>query len=153
VPICDEQGRLVAYDGRWIGPSETLPEGEGKWKQPPRFRKSHVLYNLHRLPSPVGHVVLVEAYWSVFRLHSRGVPAVSLMGCSISDEQVALLCGRGCSRVTLLLDGDEPGREAAQRMLPTLAERFFVHVARLPDGAQPDTVPEAVLRQLLELAD
>lgn len=151
VPIHNERGELVAYDGRWIGSKDTLPEGEGKWKQPPKFQKQRVLYNLHRVAGQ-RHVAVVEAYWSVFRLHTLGVPAVALMGSALSAEQVALLEGAGVRFVTLLLDGDAAGRAAAERIVPVVARAFWVRDIVLPDGAQPDTVDEALLRRVFRLA-
>jgi DNA primase len=51
--------------------------------------------------------------------------------------------------LTLMLDGDTPGREASNELLPRLAKPFFVRVVDLPDGAQPDTVPEQFLTEVL----
>jgi len=48
IPIHNEHGDLVAYAGRWPG-EEGWPEGEGKYKLPPNFKKSHVVFNLHRV--------------------------------------------------------------------------------------------------------
>jgi DNA primase len=45
IPIHNEQGELVAYAGRSIGEA---PAGEGKYRFPPNFKKSLVLFNLHR---------------------------------------------------------------------------------------------------------
>jgi DNA primase len=150
IPIHDLQGDLVAYAGRWVGPDEALPEGEDRYKLPPRFRKTQVLFNAQRAAQlSDGPVIVVEGYFGALRLHSLGVPAVALMGSSISAEQVALL--RAWPLVTLLMDGDQPGREAAARLLPVLAERHHVHVAALPDGLEPDTAPEAELRGLLDI--
>jgi DNA primase len=67
------------------------------------------------------------------------------MGRVLSTEQETLLIESGVRMLTLLLDGDRPGREATERLLPRLATDFFVRVVRLPDGAQPDTVPEQFL--------
>jgi DNA primase len=47
----------------------------------------------------------------------------------------------------MLLDGDDTGRRARERVLPDLASAFFVRAPLLPDGQKPDTLPEA---QLLE---
>ncbi len=87
IPIHDEHGVCLAYAGRWVG--DDVPEGEGKYKLPPKFGKQFVLYNLHRVRSRK-HLVLVEGYFSVFRLVELGVPAVALMGSSHSGAQVAL---------------------------------------------------------------
>lgn len=94
----------------------------------------------------------VEGYFGVFRLHELGVPAVAPMGSSLSPEQVALLREAGVKYLTVLLDGDEAGRAATPAMMARLAtEPFFCKFGLLPEGSQPDTVPEAFLRELLRL--
>ena len=92
---------------------------------------------------------MVEGYWSVFRLHTLDLPGVALMGRVLSTEQEALLKKSGARMLTLLLDGDRQGREATAELLPRLASHFFVRVVHLPDGAQPDTVPEQFLLDVL----
>jgi DNA primase len=146
IPIHDAAGQLVAYAGRWPGEP---PEGVERYLLPKRFEKSRVLFNLHRV-SDAEHLVLVEGYWSTFRLHALGVPVVGLMGWSVSPEQLVLLRERGTRRVTLLLDGDDAGRKARERALPALMDAFFVHAPLLPDGEKPDTLPERALRELVE---
>ena len=146
IPIHDECGVLVAYAGRWA--SDDIPEGIPKYDLPRKFEKRRVLFNLHRVAG-AEHLVIVEGYWSVFRLHTLGVPVVALMGRTLSTEQEALLAESGTTRLTLLLDGDAPGRKATDELLPHLAAHFFVRVIRLPDGAEPDTVPEQFLLEAL----
>jgi DNA primase len=150
IPVHNPQGELVAYAGRWLG--DDIPEGEPRYKLPEGFRKSLVLYNLHRVKG-AHELVIVEGYFSVFRLHELGVKAVALMGHDCSDEQISLLQAAGVTQLTLLLDGDEPGREAAAVLTPRLARAFYVHLAELPDDEKPDTVDEATLRTLLALPD
>jgi DNA primase len=146
IPIHNERGELVAYAGRW--PGEDVPEGEGKYKLPPKFQKARVLFNLHRVAESE-HLVLVEGYWSTIRLHALGVPVVSPMGWSVSPEQIALLQGRGVRSVTLLLDGDKTGYEARERLVPELAGSFFVYAPRLPEGEKPDALGESELLKLV----
>jgi DNA primase len=150
IPIHNEHGELLAYCGRWALPEEP-PEGQGKYLLPKGFHKQLVLYNLHRVRGKK-HLILVEGFFSVFRLLELGVPAVALMGRSISDEQIALLRDAGVKYLTVLLDGDEPGRSGACSMMERLSkEPFRVKFALLPDGTEPDTVEEAVLHELLNL--
>lgn len=146
IPIHNEKGELVAYAGRWV--EGDLPEGEEKYKLPPGFKKNEVLFNLHRVGA-AERLVLVEGYFSVFRLHALGVPAVALMGRTLSELQEKLLGQSQARSITVLMDGDEPGRKAAQEIVARLAKKFSVKLAELPDGAQPDTVPEDLLRELL----
>jgi DNA primase len=148
IPIHDERGELVAYAGRW--PGEAAPDGQERYKLPAKFQKSRVLFNLHRV-SDAEHVVLVEGYWSAIRLHTFGLPVAALMGWSVSADQIALLRDRGTRFVTLLLDGDDAGRRARERVLPDLADGFFVRAPLLPVGQKPDTLGEAELRRLVAL--
>ncbi len=132
------------------GPEAELPEGEDRYKLPPKFEKLRVLFNLHRVVSE--HVVLVEGFFGAFRLHALGVPVVALMGRALSEHHVELLERAGVRRLSLLLDGDEPGRQACAALMGRLARTAFLTRALvLPEGAQPDTVPEPLLRDLLGL--
>jgi DNA primase len=146
IPIHDQRGALVAYAGRWA--SNELPEGVQKYHLPHGFEKRRVLFGLHRVAG-AEHVVLVEGYWSVFRLHALKIPAVALMGRTLSPEQETLLIESRVRMLTLLLDGDVPGREATDELLPRLAQPFFVRAVSLPDGAEPDTVSEQFLIEVL----
>lgn len=146
IPIHNEASQLVAYAGRWV--SGDLPEGEEKYKLPPGFKKNEVLFNLHRVIGSE-HLVVVEGYFSVFRLHSLGVPAVALMGRTLSNTQADLLAQSGAKHLTLLLDGDEPGRTASQELLALLSRKFSVRVVDLPADTQPDTAEESLLKELL----
>jgi DNA primase len=125
-----------------------LVGNEGKYKLTGKFQKARVLFNLHRVARGE-HLVLVEGYWSTIRLHRLGVPVASLMGWSVSPEQVALLHDRGVRCLTLLLDGDEAGRRARERVIPDLASSFLVRAPLLPDGQKRDMLPENELLQLV----
>lgn len=146
IPIHDAAGNLVAYAGRWADAGEP-PEGEDKYKLPPKFLKSRLLFNLNRVDDP-SHLVAVEGFWSTFRLHALGIPTVALMGWSISVDQIALLRERGTRSLVLLLDGDEAGYLGRERLLPELTNSFFVRSPKLPEGEKPDTMDELLLREL-----
>ena len=146
IPIHNETGELIAYAGRWPGDSG-WPEGEEKYKLPPGFRKSHVLFGLERVSPGYEGCMLVEGFFSVFRLYAvRGVQGVALMGCSISDEQIELLARRTRS-ITVLMDGDAAGRAARKEIVARLAERLHVCAPLLPEGTSPDTLDnDAIIR-------
>ena len=146
IPVHNERGELVAYAGRW--PGEDVPEGEGKYKLPAKFEKSRVLFNLHR--DGPGRAPGARRRLLVDHAAARlGRASCSPMGWSVSPEQVALLCDRGVRFLTLLLDGDDAGRRARERVVPDLASTFFVRAPLLPDGQKPDTVPEPELLELV----
>ncbi len=147
IPLHDAEGQLVAYAGRWPG-EEGWPDGQSKYLLPLGFEKSRVLFNLHRVPES-DHVIVVEGYFAAIRLVGLGYPhVVALMGRSLSEPQEALLVAR-FSRITLLLDGDAPGRNASADILPRLARHLFVRGLELPLGTQPDTASEDLLGAIL----
>jgi DNA primase len=145
IPIHDEEDRLVAYAGRWA--AENVPQGRPRYLLPRGFHKQLVVFNLYRVRG-VRSLLIVESYWSVFRLTSLGAPAVALMGHELSPNHIGLLTGSGIERVLLMLDGDSPGRMATAKMLPELARHFFVRDLELPDQMKPHSAPEDVLRRL-----
>ena len=138
IPIHNAEGQLIAYAGRY--PAAEPPGDVPKYLLPKSFEKMATLFNLHRVDPASKWVVIVEGFFGAMRLHRLGVPVVALMGTAISPEQIALLEARKTKFVYLMLDGDDPGREAADALLPILARSFLVKVIDLPDGMEPDTV-------------
>lgn len=147
IPIHDVSGEVVAYVGRWA--DRELPDDVEKYMLPPKFRKSDVLFNLHRL-SETEHVVVVEGFFDAIRLHAMGVPVVSVMGTSISDAQVALLVAAGTRYVTVMFDGNEAGDAGCEAVVNRLASEVFVRAAMLSDGEDPASADEEELRGLVE---
>src|SRR6185312_13337645 len=98
----------------------SIPNGRPRYLLPRGFQKQLVLFNLHRVKGERS-LVIVESYWSVFRLASLDVAAVALMGRELSAAHIELLTRAGIDRVRLMLDGDPPGRAATAKILPELA--------------------------------
>jgi DNA primase len=142
IPIHDADGQLVAYAGRWAGSNP--PPGEPRYRFPKGFRKNLVLFNWHRVKD-AAHLVIVEGCWSVFRLDSLGIASVALMGRTLSAEQEDIIRQSPVRYVTLLLDGDRPGRTATAELLPRLARHAYVCAPDMPDAAELDTMDEEVL--------
>ena len=142
-------GAFLGYAGRWA--SDNVPDGVPKYLLPRGFKKNANLFNYHRVAG-LKHLIVAEGYWTVIRLYALGLPAVGLMGTSLSDQQEDLLIGSGARLLTLLLDPDEAGQMATKNLLTRLSRNFFVRVAELPDGLQPDTAPEDTLSDAVSLS-
>ncbi len=143
IPIHSPDGtRVLGSTGRWA--DDVVPKGRPKYLFPAGFRKSQLLFNYHRA-TDASHLVIVEGYWSVFRLYALKIPAVALMGCALSDMQARLLFQSKVRKVTLLLDADAAGQQATADMLPLLSSTLFVHTPVIPDGASPDDMAEDLL--------
>ena len=152
IPIHDRNGALVAYCGRYIG--DTIPDDVPKYILPKGFRKEIELFNLHRLrgqsPAPQ-FVVLFESFFSVMR-HAAHIPAVSAMGRTISDIQIAHLRDAGIAKVIVVFDGDEPGRKGGRDAAAALASHFWTRVVDLPIGTKPHHLSWEDLRPHLRAA-
>jgi DNA primase len=127
IPIHNEQGALVAYAGRTPGDP---PEGEGKYRFPPNFHKSLVLFNLHRAREYAREgLIVVEGFFTVFEFFQRGRRnVVALMGSTMSAEQERLIVQTvgPKGRVLLALDNDEAGRKGSEDARNRLSSQVFV---------------------------
>lgn len=144
IPIRDQQGRLVAYAGRAVnGPAP-------KYRFPAGFRKSQVLFNLDRAIGTDGpNVIVVEGFFDALKVYQAGHPAVvALMGTSFSQRQSELLLSHFIS-ITLMLDGDQPGRRAAAVIAKLLTPKVRVHQVDLPNHVQPDQLSSAEINVLV----
>lgn len=144
IPIRDENSRLVAYAGRAVNGEEP------KYRFPAGFRKSQVLFNLDRAIETDGHnVIVVEGFFDALKVYQVGHPAVvALMGSSFSQRQSELLLSHFAS-VTLMLDGDQPGRRAAEVMAKLLRPKVRVNKVELPSRVQPDQLSSAEINVLV----
>lgn len=146
-PIHNADGELVAYIGRHA--ASKVPKDTEKYRLPKGFHKDQVLYNLHRVAGHTKHVAIVEGIFDVARLHGLAMPAVGLLGSSVSDAQIALLKQSGFNSVIVLMDA---GSEKAERKLVyRLSRQWFVRSVALPDGEDPATVSEEFLREHVPL--
>lgn len=150
VPIHNKIGQLVAYAGRWPS-DEEIPENEGKYKFPTKFKKGYVLFNLHQAIEAVKAgepLVLVEGFFDVFRLYELGFTNVaSLMGSCLTNEQEELLKSvlTSVSRVVLLFDNDSAGIACVRDTAARLSMWCFIKIAKLPQGiTQPDQLKERI---------
>jgi DNA primase len=144
-PICDRQGRVVAFSARILDakshPAKYVNSGETDI-----FTKSRVLYALDKAASkivkhPRREAIICEGQIDVIRCHACGFEtAVASQGTAFTKEHVSLL-KKHADSVVLVFDGDSAGRKAALRTGALfLQEEIPVRVAALPKGDDPDSM-------------
>ncbi|MCS6789670.1 MAG: DNA primase [Bacteroidia bacterium] len=139
-PLADEQGQIVALAGRIVTDSD-----QPKYLNSPEtpfYRKSELLYGLFEARSELRKgkpALIVEGYMDVLSLHQMGFRhAVATCGTALTEEHLQRL-KRHTKEVILLFDSDEAGQAAAERAIfPALSVGFFVRVAQVPNGKDPD---------------
>ena len=154
-PICDTQGRVIAFGAR------TLGDDEPKYLNSPEsalFSKSRTVYALHLAKTEMlrgGEGAVMEGYTDVIMAHQCGWPvAVAGLGTALTSEQAALVA-RYARRVHLVYDGDAAGQRAAERNAPVfLPQELEARVAVLPAGEDPcDTLRRGGLPALRAAVD
>jgi DNA primase len=145
IPIHDATGALIAYAGR------ALDGHEPKYRFPTGFRKSLVLFNLHRvLTMDARTVIVVEGFFDALAVHQAGYRAVvALMGSSVSRPQADLLTTH-FDRVLVMLDGDEAGRHGTAAITNVLAGRLDVVPLLLDEHTQPDQLAPVEIQRLVD---
>jgi DNA primase len=146
-PIHDNKGQLIAYAGR------SMDDSEPRYLFPPGFRKSQVVFNLHRAGAGSGGcAIVVEGFFDCLRVHQAGYRnVVALLGISLSEMQEKLLLER-FQRLVLMLDGDEAGRRASQQLATRLCGKVSLSMAGVPSGRQPDQLSSEEIGQSLSAA-
>lgn len=123
IPISDSNGVYVGYIGRatrdFVKPKYIFSKG---------IRKSDYLYNYHlALDSAQKYdaMFLVEGQGDVWKLWECGVKnAVGLFGKDVSTEQRKLLLASGVTKLIVLTDNDQAGRESKIKIRRDLGRLF-----------------------------
>lgn len=145
-PICDVQGRPIAFGGRIIG------DGAPKYlnsNDTPVFHKSANLYGLDKAKNSIvtsRTAIVVEGYTDVIALHKAGFTnVVATLGTALTARHVTLL-GRFAGRIVYVFDGDEAGLKAADRAVEFIDQTItpesssnpvMLDVVTIPAGADP----------------
>lgn len=144
-PICDPQGRVIAFSCRLLREAKHT----GKYVNSPEtdvFKKAQTLYAYHLARPNIAkatprRAIVCEGQVDVIRCHLCGFPtAVASQGTAFTADHVALL--RRCADAAdLVFDGDGAGVKAALRTMGLfLAAGMPVRIVSLPPGEDPDSL-------------
>ncbi|MBD3422336.1 MAG: DNA primase [Chitinivibrionales bacterium] len=144
-PLTDLTGKTIAFAGRSLD-SETMPKYLNS-PETPLYRKSKTLYGLHKARDVVKEldtVYIVEGYMDYLALYEAGIfNCAATSGTALTQEHAHIL-RRFTSNITLVFDGDNAGRSAAEKAFFVLAPMSLdISVLLLPQGEDPDTYVRA----------
>jgi DNA primase len=141
-PICDEQGRVIAFSGRVLQGDEKQAKYVNS-PETPIFSKGRVLFALDKAKRSIldaGKAILAEGQLDTIACHSAGIRnVVAPQGTAFTADQARVL-KRYVDEVVLCFDGDKAGRNAVIRALdPLLAAGLAIRVASIPPPDDPDS--------------
>lgn len=145
VPICDGEGKVIAFGGRTLGDDQVKylnsPES-------PIYRKGDHLFGLHLAKDSIrkkDSVIVVEGYFDAITPHQFGFTnTVATLGTAMTESQARLLIRYTDSkRVFLSFDSDPAGQKAVERGVETLSQiaegvGIELKIIRIPGGKDPD---------------
>jgi DNA primase len=145
-PICDEQGRVIAFSGRLLQPDAKAAKYVNS-PETPIFSKSRVFYGLdkaRRALLEAGSAVVCEGQLDMIACFMAGVEnVVAPQGTAFTADHARIL-KRYASEAVLCFDSDEAGQNATLRSLDGLLESgLAVRVATIPAPDDPDSYIKA----------
>lgn len=145
-PICDEQGRVIAFSGRILEGDEKVAKYVNS-PETPLFTKGRVLYALDKAKRAIldaGHAIICEGQLDTIACHAAGVRnAIAPQGTALTADHARIL-RRYAPEVILCFDGDKAGRNAAIRSLDQcMGSGLSLRVASIPPPDDPDSFLKA----------
>jgi DNA primase len=139
-PIQDANGKIIAYGGRALSPDDNPKYLNSP--ETPIYRKSNVLYNLHRAKDAMrkeDRAILVEGYMDAIGVTAAGFgPVVASCGTSLTDKHVRLM-KQHTHRIVVNFDPDPAGANAAEKSVNMLLdEGMQVRICELDGDLDPD---------------
>jgi len=159
-PICDEQGRVIAFSGRVLAGDEKTAKYVNS-PETPIFTKSKVFFGLDKSKRAVldaEFAVVCEGQLDLIACFMAGVQnVVAPQGTAFTADHARII-KRYVDEVVLCFDSDEAGQNAAVRSLDSLlASGMAIRVAVVPAPHDPDSFIREfgadAFRKLVEDAD
>jgi DNA primase len=139
-PIHNESAKIIGFGGRALSADDNPKYLNSP--ETPIYKKSKVLYNLHRAKEAIrkeDRVILVEGYMDAIGVTAAGFRGVvASCGTSLTPDQVKAL-KRFSQRIVVNFDPDAPGANAAERSITLLLEESMqVRIMELDGDLDPD---------------
>lgn len=117
--IRDELNKIIGFSARALDNSKPkyINSAESKF-----FKKSNILYNLYNaFEASKSELIFTEGFFDVIALYKIDVKnVVCLMGTALTKNHVQKL--KLVNKITLFLDGDEPGQNATYKTIINLLQ-------------------------------
>ena len=141
-PICDEQGRVIAFSGRILAGDEKTAKYVNS-PETPIFVKGKVFFGLDKSKRAIldaGFAIICEGQLDLIACFMAGVRnIVAPQGTAFTADHARIL-KRYVEEVVLCFDSDSAGQNAAVRVLDSLlAAGLSIRVATVPSPHDPDS--------------
>jgi len=131
-PVFDAEGSITTLYGRYLG--------YGKMRHLYLPGRSKGLWNAG-IVKTYSEIILVESVIDGLSIEMAGFPnVVAVQGTgALNDRAVKLFQTYGVTKITVMFDGDEAGRQASGRTVEKFSSSFRCSSIVLPDGHDPNS--------------
>ena len=144
-PICNEQGKTIAFTGRALDAQDEKGRDIAKYLNSPEttlYSKGQILFNLDKAKADIrahGFALLVEGQMDCISVYMAGIKnVIATSGTAFTEMQIRLL-SRFTKRVIVNFDPDTAGIAATEKSIALLTEEDFeVKIVTLEGGLDPD---------------
>ena len=159
-PICDEQGRVIAFSGRVLSGDEKTAKYVNS-PETPIFTKGKVFFGLDKSKRAIldaGFAIVCEGQLDLIACFMAGVQnIVAPQGTAFTSDHARIL-KRYVNEVVLCFDSDNAGQNAAVRVLDSLlSSGLAIRVTVVPAPHDPDSFIKEhggdAFKQLIDRAD
>lgn len=159
-PICDEQGRVIAFSGRILSGDEKTAKYVNS-PETPIFTKSKVFFGLDKSKRAIldaEFAIICEGQLDLIACYMAGVRnIVAPQGTAFTPEHARIL-KRYVNEVVLCFDSDSAGQTAAVRVMDSLIQSgLAIRVASIPAPHDPDSFIKefggAAFHELIQAAE
>lgn len=146
IPIRDSRGSLQGIIYR------RLDDQRPKYSYPKGFARGRSLFGSWFVKGESRTVVLVEGPLDCINLWNAGIPALAILGSSLSPGQITLLGKLSVTTVLVMMDNDAAGEKASGVALQRLRQSGMIRKLVLYDGDDPGSVLPRELKRAVKEA-
>ena len=144
--VYDNKGRPLGFAGRdctWkLDSPNSKYNNTSASLEGSIYHKGKILYNMHIAKRQKKALYVFEGYSDVITARMHGFNrCVAMCSTHLTSDQMLALSANGISEIVLVMDGDEPGRKAINKILDSrISGQSDVRckIVELKDGMDPD---------------
>lgn len=141
LPIRNEYGQIISFTGRDVSGNARAKYLHGTTSN--IFKKSEIVWNLSKVRTMINEqdmIVVCEGQMDAIAVTEAGIPAVSILGSKISEQQLKII-SKLTNNIYMVFDSDRAGQEgllSAFKMISSLDIDSVFYSVVIPGEKDPD---------------
>lgn len=127
------------------------PKSYRKVLYPKGFKSGKLLFGYDDVEDRADVLVICEGAREVMKLTQEGIKnVVSLFGTYLSDDHFTMIFDKSPKKIVIMLDGDEAGQRASEKIAKVMSKHQEVYVTKLPEHLDPKNLDREELKSYID---